>query len=534
MSYPLTAVQAAAAVPGATFDHGWLCDELGGDLAPAFGGVTLVASGTGIVYGDDGPRGGSDGAIGFTAPRSAKFDGGAILNVGSNTDELVIAWVGKWNALPSAFGSLFGTANSTFTNGWSIGGGDGTSMQFALGPGSTFGAAIGGAFFVGQWHVGIAVIDRSGTDVARFGVRELFGSTSVLSASPTGINGNAASSASHFTVGAGDWVPANDNFRLTALYIGKGPGVASGLAANLASALASFAAYIAALSSAEQELLDFSTGALPGWVRSPDETLASAARSVAMARAHGDYLFSQSLITQATGPTADSPDWLDQHARDRGTSRQAGETDPVLQARLRVVPDAVTRQALLDAANAILAAAGVAGSAAMLEMPRDAAYLGSFTALTGTGGTFAQAGTVTRFTPTVLPWPTPPFQAAGTPMLSWQLVISGAASSGNNGTRAITGLDGDAAIVTNAGGVAGADPTVTWKAQRLDVTGNVTDGFHRIYLSRGYRLTQQRPFEIIVILPFGTSAGVQNSVRESLRLKKAAGYKLSVERRLNP
>lgn len=289
------------------------------------------------------------------------------------------------------------------------------------------------------------------------------------------------------------------------------------------------------LTTSENELLDFATGALPSWVRTPDEVLASAAKSVAMARAQGEYLFSQALITQATGATSVSPDWLDQHARDRGTSRQAGELDPVLQTRLRVVPDAITRQALLDAANAILAAAGVAGSAAMLELPRDAAYLGSFTALTGTGGIFAQAGTVTRFTPTALPWPVPPFQAASvTPVLSWQLVISGAASSGNNGTRAITGLDGDAAIVTNASGVAGVDPTVTWSAQRLDVAGNVTDGFHRTYLSRGYRLSQRRPFEIIVILPFGATEGVQNSVRESLRLKKAAGYKLTVERRLNP
>ena len=289
------------------------------------------------------------------------------------------------------------------------------------------------------------------------------------------------------------------------------------------------------LTTSEQEILDFATGALPAWVRQPDEVLASAAKSVAMAQAHGEYLFSQALITSAIGPTADSPDWLDQHARDRGTSRQAGESDPVLATRLRVVPDAITRLALLDAANAILVAAGVVGSAVMLELPRDAAFLGSFTALTGTGGTFAQAGTISKFTPTVLPWSVPPFQATGvTPVRSWQLVISGAASSGNNGTRTITGLDGNAAMVTNASGVAGADPTVTWKAQRLDVAGNVTDGFHRVYLSRGYRLTQRRPFEIIVILPFGTTVGVQNSVRESLRLKKAAGYKLTVERRINP
>lgn len=290
-----------------------------------------------------------------------------------------------------------------------------------------------------------------------------------------------------------------------------------------------------ALTSDEQELLDFATGALPNWVRSPDEFLTATAKLLGMPRAIAVYLFGQTLITQATGATATTPDWLAQHARDRGTSRQAGETDPVLQQRLRVVPDALTRQAVLDAANAILAAAGVIGSAALLELPRDGAWLGHYTALAGTGGAFAQAGTVSTFTPTVPPWPAPPFQGATVaPVRSWRLVISGASHAGNNGTRAITGLTGNAAIVTNASGIAGADATVVWKAQRLDVTGNVTDGFARAYIGRGFRMSSSRPFELLLILPFGASAGVQNSVTESIRTKKAAGFAVIVERRVNP
>lgn len=227
--------------------------------------------------------------------------------------------------------------------------------------------------------------------------------------------------------------------------------------------------------------------------------------------------------------------WTDQHALDSGTSRQGGESDAALIARLKVGTTALLRQVLLDVANAILTSAGVAGTAAILELPRDAAHCGNYTAMTGTGGTFAQVGTVSKFTPTVLPWPTPPFQVATvTPFRSWQLVISGASSSGNNGTRAVTGLEVDAAVVTNASGVGGADPTVTWKAQRLDVTGNLTDGFARAYCQRGFRVGQARPFGVIMILPFGTDAGTANSIREALRVKKATGFKVTVERRLNP
>lgn len=227
--------------------------------------------------------------------------------------------------------------------------------------------------------------------------------------------------------------------------------------------------------------------------------------------------------------------WLDQHALDRDLSRQGGEDDPALRARLKTGPAALLRQVMLDAANAILAAAGVSGTAALLRLPEDAAYVGVYTAMTGTGGTFTQIGTVSRFTPTTLPWPTPPFRDPSLqPVYSWQLVIAGAANAGNNGTRTVTGLDADAAIVTNASGVAGLDPGVTWTARRLDVTGNVTDGFARAFVGRGYRVTRTRPLGFLVILPFGTDQGTANSIIAALRTKKAGGFRVLVEVRANP
>lgn len=285
----------------------------------------------------------------------------------------------------------------------------------------------------------------------------------------------------------------------------------------------------------EQALYDFAAGALPSWITHPDPFLSAAAKQIGAALAHARYLNAQTLIGTASGPTATTPDWLNQHARDRDTTRQAGESDAALRERLRTIPDALTRSALLDSANAILAAAGVTGTAALVELPRDAAWVGTYAGMSGTGGTFAQVGTSSRFTPTMLPWPTPPYRAPGvTPELSWTITISGAGSAGNNGTRAITGMVGDAAAVTNGAGVAGADPTASWIARRLDVLGNGTDFAARSYAGRGFRASVGRPLKLIVILPYGTTAGTAASVLESMRQKKAAGFAVVVERRINP
>lgn len=289
-----------------------------------------------------------------------------------------------------------------------------------------------------------------------------------------------------------------------------------------------------ALTAQEQKYLDFALAALPGWVRPTDEFLNGAAKMFGSVDAMIDYLFSQALIRQANGATSTTPDWLNQHARDRGTSRQAGESDPVLRERIRNVPDALTRAALLAAADAILAADLIVGSAAMVELARDAGHWGTYLVMTGTGGVFTQAGTVSKFTPTALPWPTPPYQDPSViPVRAHKIVIAGAADAGNDGTFTITGLDDDAAIYTNAAGAAGADGGVTWTVERFDVTGNLTDGFGRFYWRRGYRYARSRP-GIVMILPFGTTAGATASIVEMLRQKKAAGVLVIVETRAVP
>jgi hypothetical protein len=241
-NYPTSVAEANAALKLGVFDHGWLCDDASGNLAPTFGGLTLVAGGTGAVYGYPGPAGVDDKAIGFGAPRTGQFSGGSAFDV-TATDDLLVAWVGAWLSLPVSFGTMFGKVSASFANGWAVSGTDGTNLEFGLGSGSTIGVVLAGtsAFHVGSWHVGIAAIDRA-AGRAGFGTRSLAGT--VVTGSNGLVGATSLSNASNFFVGKNDWVSANDTFRLSALYVGKSVGAAAGVPANLAATLLSFHASV--------------------------------------------------------------------------------------------------------------------------------------------------------------------------------------------------------------------------------------------------------------------------------------------------
>jgi hypothetical protein len=293
-----------------------------------------------------------------------------------------------------------------------------------------------------------------------------------------------------------------------------------------------------ALTTEEQRFYDFAKGTLPAWIPDGDEFLHGAAKMFGSVKALIDYLFGQTLISTAEGATSETPDWLNQHAADRGTRRTLNEDDPTLRDRLRKVPDALTRVSILAAINSILDAAGISDDAALVELPYHGAHSsrsGSYyTAMAGTGGAFTKTGTTMRFTPSTLPWPRPPFFAATlVPTLTTRLVLASSEDANNNGTHVITDLDGNAAMYTDADGVANAaDTTVTWSVQVRDVDSNVRTGFARAFSLRGYRSARIVPLRLVVILPFGSTASHEASVREALRQKKAAGIAVTVERRL--
>lgn len=247
----------------------------------------------------------------------------------------------------------------------------------------------------------------------------------------------------------------------------------------------------------------------------------------------GSPVFSTSVPFSATL----QPDWLAQHARDRGTERQEGESDEALRDRLKRVEDAVTRPVLLAAVQAVLDREGVVGTPAMVELRRDKAFFRSSVSDTGTGGVFLGTAPDMSFTPddgfaTTDDAAMPPFRSIEEDV-DHRLVISGAATAANNGTRAITGLAGDAVEFANGAGVAEVDPTVTWTVEKLDRDGNLLDGFVDSYFTRGDRFGGMLS-AIIVILPFGCDEATRQSVLEELRLKKGAGVRAIVECRAVP
>lgn len=285
-----------------------------------------------------------------------------------------------------------------------------------------------------------------------------------------------------------------------------------------------------ALTADEQKFYDFAKSSLPDWIPDGDEFLMGAAKMFGSVKALLDYLFGQALIGTAEGGTATTPDWLNQHARDRGTSRVDGEDDPTLRDRLRNAPDAITRASILVAVNAILVAAGISGSAGMVELPKHGAHSGEYGIMSGTGVTIAVSGTTARLTPDELPWARPPFfDPALVPFLSTKIFVN--TIGGNAGVFTITGLDGNAAVYTNATAIAGSFPTVPWNVRFHDPEGNVRNGYARAFSQRGYRSARLVPLRIVIILPYGSTAAVEASVREALRQKKAAGIAVTVERR---
>ena len=249
---------------------------------------------------------------------------------------------------------------------------------------------------------------------------------------------------------------------------------------------------------------------------------------------------------------ADGTDWLDFLAKDFGTGRQNDEPDVILRIRLRTrsASRGVIRSELLALAMSIVRASGVAtGDVTMVEMPRDAAYFGQWTADSGTGGTFEAVTGGVSFTPMAgfAPGHPPCWANESGIVQSSDITFTSATSSGNDGKFTISAMNVDGAVFTNANAVAGVDAAVTWKVERRTWRGPSGPGLSeggggRAYFSRGCRMWRGKYPEssghttgttgmagIIMILPIGCTDDTARSVLEMLRQRAAGGVIKRVE-----
>lgn len=234
--------------------------------------------------------------------------------------------------------------------------------------------------------------------------------------------------------------------------------------------------------------------------------------------------------------------WLDQHAKDRGTSRQAGETDEALRARIRDFLQTVTLTELREAITNILEAYGVtipAGYPGLVELRGSRAY---FNFLPGYVQCSAGIDIVDGETVTI-------FDGITTKVFEFNkaggvtgLDIAVAVSDNDTKTQVSTalqaaiagaGLNVNTSFSANAVGriliyntVSGNHVSVSDAVANSNFSTQSTG--NAAFFSRGYRMGDERN-EIIIILPYGTPAAVTAIVLETLRQKKAAGVGVLVE-----
>lgn len=299
------------------------------------------------------------------------------------------------------------------------------------------------------------------------------------------------------------------------------------------------------LSPAEQEIFDVAKESIPRFFfqkqGAPQEIFAAAAKAFGLARSQIDAWLSETLIGQADGF------WLDQHAIDRGTRRQANETDPPLASRIRSVEDAVTLPALEAASTTVLsAAAGADVGADIVELRAHKGFFANLRmkiqaidpALLADGEAFSiRDGVTTRVFE---------FDKNGS-------IVGGHVSVNISASTTVAHVV--AALVTAINGLgnllAVVNPFDATQVVVFSSTPNVSvtlvsetvinpaflisEGKNAAFASRGYRFGSLPPRNaLIVILPYGTSAGAAQAVGDMLRQKKGGGIIVHVETRRIP
>lgn len=274
-----------------------------------------------------------------------------------------------------------------------------------------------------------------------------------------------------------------------------------------------------------ENLLDHTRDSLPRLLRSDG-------RAEEIERAHAAVIGTAGAIvddwTRSTYVGNANGIWLDARGSDTSARRQDDEVDADYRERLRSPPDSVSPAAIEAGVQALVDAAGVSGDAAFVELRKAKAFFGDFTSeVNSDGGDFTNVeGDTWEFTPDT--------QFASKVVLGrWRVTFASASEGGNNGTFVIDAWNGNAIQFENASGVEELDSSATATIVKYDADGNDLDGHSKAFFSRGHRMGSSRtPNSAVVILPYGTSEGLRQSVADWLRMNKAFGVRIVVERRV--
>lgn len=292
------------------------------------------------------------------------------------------------------------------------------------------------------------------------------------------------------------------------------------------------------LSAEEQALYDHGQAAVPKWFFSSTtatfEWLLAFTKSFDRVRQYINSMLDATYLETAAGIQ------LDQHAKDRGTSRRLNETDAALRSRLKTPEDALTELALMSRIHAIVNASGVsnivvaATSTFTIDDGENDPKVISVAAATYTVPdlvTLIQNQLPSKWSFRIINgysrfwYPTSAFSVtwSGTTFRN-QLGYTGDAVS------SVTYYDSPNKVT----GPQAAMVSLRRDRAHCHVDG-VGAGSCTGFLSRGYRATNaNRPSGYVAILPYGTSAATRTAVLEYLRLYGPAGYGYYVEVRANP
>ena len=289
------------------------------------------------------------------------------------------------------------------------------------------------------------------------------------------------------------------------------------------------------LTESEQEIFDFVSNSVPDGYSKTErgmEDILLIVKVFDRIMTRNEFLFSQSMILNSTfdGET----DWANEHARDRGTTRQAGESTESLIQRITSPNDAVTLGSIRRAAQAILDASSILGPVGIVQLRSNRSFFGKPQSQTGTGGEFFSVGSGFGFVPSEGHAPPLRMGEQDRDYTATRLFFAGSASAVNDGEKPLTGLSNNI-MLFDGPGAAEVDPGVSWTIRKYNRDGRLMDGFNRTYLGRDYWIGSGMPVNTrIIILPFGCTPTTVEAVDEAVRLKEAGGFRHIVECRTSP